>query len=121
MIRTRLAGVLLASMTAGCATLSPLAQIVQPPQFRQADNQPAEIMLVAPSLRNPTGGAGVRIWLEMTNPNSFGFTLSTVAATLALEGGRAATRDLPLGLPLQAGRRSVVPLDLSISFAVPGS
>jgi len=65
--------------------------------------------------------AGVRIWLEVTNPNPFGFTLSTVTATLALDGTRAATGDFPLGLPLTAGQRSVVPLDLAISFAdLPG-
>jgi late embryogenesis abundant protein len=117
----RLIGLVLALATAGCATLGPLAQIVQPPSFRQADNQPAQIRLIAPSLRNPTGGAGVRIWLEVTNPNSFGFTLSTVNATLALEGTRAATGDFPLGLPLRAGEQSVVPLDLTVSFAdVPG-
>jgi Late embryogenesis abundant protein len=117
----RLIGLVLAAATAGCATLGPLAQIVQPPRFRQADNQPAQIRLIAPSLRNPTGGAGVRIWLEVTNPNSFGFTLSTVNATLALEGTRAATGDFPLGLPLRAGEQSVVPLDLTVSFAdVPG-
>ena len=117
----RLIGLVLALATAGCATLGPLAQIVQPPRFRQADNQPAQIRLIAPSLRNPTGGAGVRIWLEVTNPNSFGFTLSTVNATLALEGTRAATGDFPLGLPLRAGEQSVVPLDLTVSFAdVPG-
>ena len=69
----------------------------------------------------PTGGAGVRIWLEVTNPNAFGFTLSTVNATLALQGSRAAAGDFPLGLPLGAGQQSVVPLDLSFSFAdVPG-
>jgi hypothetical protein len=121
MAHMRLVGLLLAAVTAGCATLGPLAQIVQPPRFRQADNQPAEIRLIAPSLRMPTGGAGVRIWLEVTNPNAFGFTLSTVNATLALQGTRAATGDFPLGLPLPAGQQSVVPLDLSISFAdVPG-
>jgi hypothetical protein len=118
---TRLIGFVLVLATAGCATLGPLAQIVQPPRFRQADNQPAQIRLIAPSLRNPTGGAGVRIWLEVTNPNSFGFTLSTVNATLALQGTRAANGDFPLGLPLRAGEQSVVPLDLTVNFAdVPG-
>jgi hypothetical protein len=117
----RLICLLLAAVTSGCATLGPLAQIVQPPRFRQADNQPAEIRLIAPSLRTPTGGAAVRIWLEVTNPNAFGFTLGTVNATLALQGTRAATGNFPLGLPLTAGQQSVVPLDLSISFAdVPG-
>ena len=121
MFRATLIIATVVAATGGCATLGPLAQIVQPPLFRQADNQPAEIRLLAPSLRNPTGGAGVRIWLEVTNPNAFGFTLSTVNATLALQGTRAATGDFPLGLPLGAGQRSVVPLDLSFSFAdVPG-
>jgi hypothetical protein len=121
MAHARLIGVIVAAVTASCATLGPLAQIVQPPTFRKADNQPAEIRLIAPSLRQPTGGAGVRIWLEVTNPNAFGFTLSTLAATLLVEGTRAATGDFPLGLPLTARQQSVVPLDLYIDFAdVPG-
>ena len=67
------------------------------------------------------GGAGVRLWLDVTNPNPFGFTLSSVRATLMLEGMRAATGDFPLGLPLQTGQSTVVPLDLSIHFAdLPG-
>lgn len=108
-------------LMSGCATLGPLAQFVQPPRFRQAENQPAEIRVIAPSIRQPTGGAGIRVWLEITNPNTFGLTLSTVNATLALEGSRAATGEFPLGLPLGAGQQSVVPLDLSIDFAdVPG-
>jgi hypothetical protein len=61
MARRRFISVVVAAVTAGCATLGPLAQIVQPPTFRQADNQPAEIRVIAPSLRQPTGGAGVRI------------------------------------------------------------
>jgi hypothetical protein len=104
-------------LISGCATLGPLAQLVQPPRFRQAESQPAQIRLIAPSVRQPTGGAGVRIWLEVENPNAFGYTLSTVSATLALEGSRAATGEFPLGLPLRAGEQSVVPLDLVIDFA----
>src|SRR5262245_8307640 len=123
MAQRRLIGLALAVVvaTAGCATLGPLARIVKPPQFRQAYNRPAQIHLIAPSLRNPAGGAGVRIWLEVTNPNAFSFTLDTVNATLALQGTKAATGDFPLGLPLPAGDSSIVPLDLSISFAeLPG-
>jgi hypothetical protein len=117
----RLSVVLLALVVSGCAQLGALSQIVQPPRFEQADNQPAEIRLMGPSLSMPAGGAGVRIWLEVTNPNAFGFTLSTLSATLALEGSRAATGDFPLGLPLAARQQSVVPLDLSISFVdLPG-
>ena len=87
----------------------------------QADGQPAEIRILAPSRTMPVGGASVRMWLKVTNPNPFGFTLSTVNATLALEGSRAAHGDFPLGLPLTAQQATVVPLDLSISFAeLPG-
>jgi hypothetical protein len=104
-----------------CGQLGALAQFVQPPQFEQADDQPAEIRLIGPSGSMPAGGAGVRVWLEVTNPNAFGFTLSTLSATLDLEGSHAATGDFPLGLPLAARQRSVVPLDLSVSFAdLPG-
>src|SRR5512138_3298748 len=106
MARIRLLGLLLTLTTAGCASLGPLAQIVHPPQFRQAEGQRAEIRLMPPSLRMPTGGAGVRIWLEVTNPNAFGFTLSTVDATLSLQGSRAASGDFPLGLPLQAKQQT---------------
>jgi hypothetical protein len=105
----------------GCAGLSNLARIIQPPRFQQADNQPAEVRIMPPSANSPIGGAGVRIWLSVTNPNPFGFTLSTVNATLMLEGNRAATGVFPLGLPLTAGQQTVVPLDLSISFSdLPG-
>ena len=109
------------ALTAGCAGLTQLAQLVQPPQFRQADGRPAEIRFMAPSRTMPAGGAGVRVWLEVTNPNPFGFTLSTLAATLSLEGSHAATGDFPLGLPLNARQDTIVPLDLSISFTdLPG-
>jgi hypothetical protein len=89
----------------GCAGLSNLAQIIQPPRFQQAENQPAEIRVMPPSASSPIGGAGVRIWLAVTNPNPFGFTLSTVNATLLLEGNRAAGGDFPLGLPLTPGSK----------------
>ena len=114
MARARLVGILVIALSACCASLGPLAQIIRPPSFRQADNQPAELRLIAPSLAQPTGGAALRIWLEVSNPNPFGFTLGTVNATLALEGARAAAGDFPLGLPLAARQQSVVPL---ISFA----
>ena len=114
-----LAAVIAAS--GACGTLGNLQQIIQPPRFEQAAGQPAELRLVGPSATSPLGGAGVRVWLAVTNPNSFSFTLSTVNADLSLEGNRAATGSFPLGLPLNAGQQTVVPLDLSISFAdVPG-
>jgi hypothetical protein len=112
---------LVAAATGSCAALGNLQQIIAPPRFEQAPNQPAEIRLVGANTNSPLGGAGVRIWLQVTNPNPFGFTLSTVNADLTLEGNHAATGNFPLGLPLNAGQQTVVPLDLSISFAdVPG-
>ena len=106
--------------TAGCGALQNIASIIQPPKFEQ-DDRPAELRFLTPSVSNPAGGAGVTLWMRVTNPNPFGFTLSTLNTTLMLEGSRAATGDFPLGLPLTAGETSVVPIDLSISFAdVPG-
>jgi hypothetical protein len=105
---------------AACGALGSLASLVQPPRFAQPD-RPAEIRLLGRSIDRPAGGASVTLWLEVTNPNPFGFTLSTIDATLLLEASRAATGTFPIGLPLEAGRTSVVPLDLTISFAdVPG-
>jgi hypothetical protein len=106
-----------ACAAASCAKLGGLGAIVQPPSFEQAEGREAELRLFTPSLDRPVGGAGVRVWLEVTNPNTFGFTLSAVRATLMLEGTRAATGDFPLGLPLRAREATVVPLDLSISFS----
>lgn len=106
---------------AGCASLGGLSSLIQPPRFEQAEGQPAQLRIMGPSRTMPLGGAGVRIWLKVTNPNGFGFTLSTVNATLVLEGSRAADGDFPLGLPLASRQESVVPLDLSFSFAgMPG-
>ena len=108
-------------LLSGCAGLEQLTRVVQPPQFEQADGRPAELRILGPSRTMPLGGAGVRIWLKVTNPNAFGFTLSAVNATLELEGSRAADGDFPLGLPLTARQESVVPLDLSVSFGdLPG-
>jgi hypothetical protein len=121
MRRTTILVMLLGVFAAGCAGLTQLAQFVQAPRFAQAGNQPAELRFITPSRSMPAGGAGVRIWVEVTNPNPFGFTLSTVNASLALDGTHAASGDFPLGLPLTAGQQSVVPLDLAISFAdLPG-
>jgi hypothetical protein len=113
-------GVLLLVST-GCATLEGLRGLVQAPRFEEAPGQPAEIRLLGPSVSQPLGGAGVRIYTRVTNPNSFGLTLGTLRGTLHLENTRAADVDFPLGLPLLAGEESVVPIDLSISFSdLPG-
>jgi len=66
-------------------------------------------------------GAGVRLWTKVTNPNPFGLRLGTLKGTLFLEDARAADADFPLGLSLGAGSDSVIPIDISVSFAnLPG-
>ena len=111
----------LVTLIAGCATLEQLKSFIQPPRFDQVDGRPAEIRILPPSRNEPLGGAGVRLWMTVKNPNAFGLTISTLQTTLLLENSRAATGDFPLGLPLGAGQVSEIPVDLSISFAdIPG-
>ena len=111
----------LALANPGCAALDQLRGLVQPPRFEEAPGQPAEIRVLPPGAGLPVGGAGVRLWARVSNPNAFGFTLGTLRGTLYLEGSRSATADFPLGLPLAAGGDTVIPIDLSISFSdLPG-
>jgi hypothetical protein len=108
-------------LLSACAHLDQLRAFVQPPRFEQAREQPAEIRLIGPRSDLPLGGAGVRLWTTVTNPNPFGLTLGTLKGALYLEGTHAADADFPLGLPLNAGEGSTIPIDLSISFAdLPG-
>ena len=96
---------------ASCATLR---DVVQAPQFSAASGRQAELRLT-------TGGATVRIWTNVRNPNAFGFTLARLAGSLFLENSRAANVDLPLGLPLVAQRDTVIPIDVTIRFSdIPG-
>lgn len=110
----------LASASA-CATLEGLRELVRAPVFEGAEGQPAEIRLLGPGTGRPLGGAAVRLWTKVTNPNPFGLTLGTLSGTLFLEGTRAAEADFPLGLPLTAGGSREIPIDLTISFSdLPG-
>ena len=110
------------ALSQGCAALEGLRALIQPPQFSEVEGQPAEIRLLGPGQEaGPLGGAAIRLWTRVRNPNSFGLTLSTLSGTLFLEGSRAADADFPLGLPLTAGGDEVIPLDLRVSFAdIPG-
>jgi hypothetical protein len=111
----------IALAVSGCAALGELRGVVQAPRFDQEPGREAEIRLLGPSRSLPAGGAGVRLWTRVSNPNPFGLTLGTLRGTLHLEDSRAADVDFPLGLPLRAGEESTVPIDLSISFAdIPG-
>lgn len=118
-IRRRLVMVAATCVTlAACASLGGL---IQPPTFDRVAGRDSELRLLGPSTSRPLGGAGVRVWTRVGNPNAFGLTLSRLVGDLLLEGQQAATVDLPLGLPLVAGRDTIIPIDLNVSFAdVPG-
>jgi len=121
MYRRIAAGAVIGLMLNGCAELNKLSALVQPPRFEQAPDHRAEIRMTGAASGMPIGGAGVRLWAKVTNPNPFTLTLGTLKGTLFLEDARAADVDFPLGLPLAAGGESTVPIDLTISLAnVPG-
>lgn len=111
----------LAALPAGCATLGALQNFVQAPRFDNAPDRRAEIRLTGRSTNAPIGGASVRLWARVTNPNAFGLTLSTLRGTLFLEDSRAATVELPLGLPMAARAETEFPVDFVLSLAdLPG-
>ena len=113
--------VMLAVTASACASLEALRGLVHAPQFEQADGREHELMVAGPSRDAPVGGATVRLWTKVTNPNGFGLTLGTLRGTLLLEGSRAATVDFPLGLPLQARSDVEIPIDIVVDFQdVPG-
>ena len=107
--------------TAACASLEGLRGLVHAPRFEHAEGRQSEIRLTGPTVVAPGGGATVRLWTRVTNPNGFGVTLGTLRGTLHLERARAATVDFPLGLPLQARSDAEVPIDIVVDFRdVPG-
>ena len=116
-LRTLLTANLVAISIAGCASLEGLRALIQPPRFEQTENRQSEIRLLPVQSGRIAGGATVRIWTDVTNPNPFGFTLSTVQATLLLDDIEAADADFPLGLPLQPRQTETIPFDLTVSFA----
>ena len=118
--RIILASVCALGVTA-CASLEGLRALVQAPKFEQEPGRQAEIRFLGPSRSLPMGGAGVRIWTRVSNPNPFSLTLGTLRGTLHIENSRAADVDFPLGLPLRSGEATSVQIDLSVSFSdLPG-
>ena len=118
---TKKAGLLLALALAlpGCATLQQLG--IQAPQFAVDGGQQAQLRLLGPGPGRPIGGAQVRLYARVSNPNPIGITLARLAGQLQLGGRDAAEVNFPLGVPLQAGQETVVPIDLNIDFNnVPG-
>jgi hypothetical protein len=114
-LRIAAAAALLA-VNAGCASLGGLGGLVQVPRFRSAEGRDAEIVLRGPSRDFPLGGAALRLYARVLNPNPFGLTLSTLTGDLFLDGTRAAAVDFPLGLALVANDEVEIPIDLAIGF-----
>jgi hypothetical protein len=114
----RISGALLLVVLAlsGCASLGGLAGL-QAPRFEAASGQNADLRLVGPSAQHPLGGATIRLYARVSNPNPVGITLSRLTGRLALDGTHAADVEFPLGLPLQAGGDVVIPLDIVVGFA----
>ncbi|HEX8394914.1 MAG TPA: LEA type 2 family protein [Longimicrobium sp.] len=108
-------------MLSGCAGLGGLGQVLQAPSFQVEGAQQAQLRLLGPSRDRPTGGAAIRLYARVRNPNPVGLTLTRVVGNLALGGQRAAAVSFPLGVPMQANGESVIPLDVVLSFSdVPG-
>jgi len=115
----RATAILVVLSLSGCATLGGFS--LQAPNFAVSDAQPSELRPLGPSIQRPLGGASIRIYALVENPNPVGITLTSLRGILLLEGNEAADTDFPLGLPLGAGQSSVVPLDISVSLAnLPG-
>ena len=116
-LRSGAAALLFLAILHGCATLGSLGAVIQPPSFQVDQTQQAQLRLLGPGPGRPLGGAAVRLYARVRNPNPLGLTLSTVAGGLLLEGQQAAQVNFPLGVPLTAGQETVVPLDIGISFS----
>jgi hypothetical protein len=115
------AGIAAAAVAAAVTACASLGNLLQPPNISAAQNARAELRLLGPSLQRPLGGASVRLYARVQNPNAFGLTLGNVAGNLFLEDTRAADVSLPIGLPLAAQQDTVIPLDISLSFSdLPG-
>ncbi len=113
------AALALTLVLSGCASLGGLG--IVPPRISIDPQQNAELRLLGPSLQRPLGGASLRLYARVENPNPVGITLTRLAGTLQLQGFDAADADFPLGIPLTATGSAVVPLDIAISFAnLPG-
>lgn len=116
MIKRNAIPLTVALLLSGCASLG-LADLVQPPSFSAAAGRASALRLLRPSAQMPLGGAALRLWTRVRNPNSFGINLAGMDGELYLENARAALVDLPLGLPLSAAQDTVIPIDLSVNLA----
>jgi hypothetical protein len=118
-LRTAFLPLMMVALT-GCAGMG-LEQVLQAPTFRVDGSQQAQLRLLGPSMQHPIGGAAVRLYARVGNPNPVGLTLTRLVGQLQLQGNNAARVDFPLGVALQAGGETMVPIDIAIDFNdIPG-
>lgn len=106
-----LAGVLIA----GCASL-PIGSVLQAPVISSVEGRQPELQLRLPGPGRPAGGAAVRLWSRIENPNDVSLTIAELAGDLFIGDADGLTVDFPLGLPLVARGDTVIPLDVSVDF-----
>lgn len=104
----------LALLACGCAALEALGILA--PRFESAEGRSAELRVLGPGAERPLGGAALRLWAHVENPNGFGLRLTEVAGDLRVADADAIDVEFPLGLPLVAFQDTIVPLDVSIGF-----
>jgi len=95
-----------------CATLG----AILPLRFSEAEGRDSELRLLGPSSSRPIGGAALRLWARVENPNAIGVTLTAIEGDLLISDAEAIAVDFPLGLPLVAMQDTIIPLDVSIGF-----
>jgi len=103
------------ALIAGCASLN-LGSVIQPPTVSGVEGRSPQIQLRLPALGRTAGGASVRLWSRIANPNGFSVTISRLAGDLFIGNAQGVTVDFPLGVPLVANGDTIVPLDVSLDF-----
>lgn len=98
---------------AACATLG-LESLVAP-RFESVDEPTSRLRVLPPGGGRPAGGASLRMWTRVENPNPIGITVAELAGRLYLEDAPVEV-DFPLGLPLEARGDTLIPLDVTIGF-----
>jgi hypothetical protein len=99
----------------GCASFN-LGAAVQPPEVSGVVDRGSEIRILLPSGEHPAGGAAIRLWSRIGNPNAFSLSVTRLAGDLFLGDGAAVAVEFPLGVPLVANGDTIVPLDVTVGF-----